>query len=450
VDKETLERWNKYLAKTEKEHPFLKPWYALQKDKQHESEARKLADDFQARVVKVFAEHNRIERENMIRLGGSTERGNLSRADLLSLPRDDYFLWRDLFSDKGILVYDEKGINRFLTGEFKTYLVTLRKNLDQYKKEIPPQYPFLQIISDVAKPKKQHVYLRGDKNNPGDEVDAHFLSILSSGKPKPYTHGSGRLELAEDIADPKNPLTPRVIVNRVWQWHFGVGIARTASNFGELGERPVNPELLDYLAARLLEDKWSIKALQREIMLSATYQLGSDDSQKAETVDPEDRLMWRFNRQRLDAEEVRDAVLFASGKLDLQGGGKPEHLDDSNFKRTVYGFVSRRRLDPMLELFDFPNANSTSEARIVTNVPLQGLFFLNSPLLMSQSEALAARVESSDEKQAIEKAYRLLFDRAPTQKELKLGLEFLHATPEKPWPKYLQVLLSSNEFNYVS
>jgi mono/diheme cytochrome c family protein/cytochrome c553 len=450
VDKETLERWNKYLAKTEKEHPFLKPWYALQKDKQHESEARKFADDFQARVVKVFAEHNRIERENMIRLGGSTERGNLSRADLLSLPRDDYFLWRDLFSDKGILVYDEKGINRFLTGEFKTYLVTLRKNLDQYKKEIPPQYPFLQIISDVAKPKKQHVYLRGDKNNPGDEVDAHFLSILSSGKPKPYTHGSGRLELAEDIADPKNPLTPRVIVNRVWQWHFGVGIARTASNFGELGERPVNPELLDYLAARLLEDKWSIKALQREIMLSATYQLGSDDSQKAETVDPEDRLMWRFNRQRLDAEEVRDAVLFASGKLDLQGGGKPEHLDDSNFKRTVYGFVSRRRLDPMLELFDFPNANSTSEARIVTNVPLQGLFFLNSPLLMSQSEALAARVESSDEKQAIEKAYRLLFDRAPTQKELKLGLEFLHATPEKPWPKYLQVLLSSNEFNYVS
>jgi len=450
VDKETLERWNKYLAKTEKEHPFLKPWYALQKDKQHESEARKFADDFQARVVKVFAEHNRIERENMIRLGGSTERGNLSRADLLSLPRDDYFLWRDLFSDKGILVYDEKGINRFLTGEFKAYLVTLRKNVDQYNKEIPPQYPFLQVISDVAKPKKQHVYLRGDKNNPGDEVDAHFLSILSSGKPKPYTHGSGRLELAEDIADPKNPLTPRVIVNRVWQWHFGVGIARTASNFGELGERPVNPELLDYLAARLLEDKWSIKALQREIMLSATYQLGSDDSQKAETVDPEDRLMWRFNRQRLDAEEVRDAVLFASGKLDLQGGGKPEHLDDSNFKRTVYGFVSRRRLDPMLELFDFPNANSTSEARIVTNVPLQGLFFLNSPLLMSQSEALAARVESSDEKQAIEKAYRLLFDRAPTQKELKLGLEFLHATPEKPWPKYLQVLLSSNEFNYVS
>jgi len=450
VDKETLERWNKYLAKTEKEHPFLKPWYALQKDKQHESEARKFADDFQARVVKVFAEHNRIERENMIRLGGSTERGNLSRADLLSLPRDDYFLWRDLFSDKGILVYDEKGINRFLTGEFKEYLVTLRKNVDQYNKGIPPQYPFLQVISDVAKPKKQHVYLRGDKNNPGDEVDAHFLSILSSGKPKPYTHGSGRLELAEDIADPKNPLTPRVIVNRVWQWHFGFGIARTASNFGELGERPVNPELLDYLAARLLEDKWSIKALQREIMLSATYQLGSDDSQKAETVDPEDRLMWRFNRQRLDAEEVRDAVLFASGKLDLQGGGKPEHLDDSNFKRTVYGFVSRRRLDPMLELFDFPNANSTSEARIVTNVPLQGLFFLNSPLLMSQSEALAARVESSDEKQAIEKAYRLLFDRAPTQKELKLGLEFLHATPEKPWPKYLQVLLSSNEFNYVS
>ena len=378
------------------------------------------------------------------------ERSNLSNANLLSLERDKYFLWRDLFLEKqGILMYGENGIARFLQGEFRSYLATMRKNLNQFTKEIPEQYPYLQIISDVEKPKVQKLFIRGDRNNLGEEVPPQSLAILCNGAPKKFTKGTGRLELAEAIASPENPLTARVMVNRIWQSHFGTGIVRTASNFGQLGERPTHPELLDYLASRFIESKWSVKAMHREIMLSSTYQLSTDDSTKAFTVDPENRLLWRANRKRLDAEELRDSLLYVAGNLDQKIGGKPEELTVENHRRTVYGFVSRKELDPMLALFDFPNPNATSEQRIVTTVPLQGLFFLNSPLMMTQAEALATRVAASDEAASIQKTYRLLFGRAATQKEIELGIEFLKSSKDKPWAKYLQVLLSSNEFIFV-
>ena len=198
---------------------------------------------------------------------------------------------------------------------------------------------------------------------------------------KPFTKGSGRLELAEAIADPNNPLTARVMVNRIWQRHFGQGIVRTPSNFGQLGDRPRHPELLDYLAASFVENKWSIKAMHREIMLSSVYALSAENSAANYAVDPENRLVWRANRRRLDAEALRDSLLYVSGNLDLKPGGKAERLTDENKRRAVYGFVSRRKLDGMLALFDFPSPNNTSEQRLSTNVPLQMLFFMNSALV---------------------------------------------------------------------
>jgi mono/diheme cytochrome c family protein len=450
LDLETLNRWIAYLRKPAREHPYLKPWFDAVAAKKSDDEARKIAEDFQALALTVYTEKKSIEEQNLIRLGGSTERRDLTNANLLSLERDKYFLWRDLFDKQGILIYGENGIARFLQGEFKTYLAALRTDLNQYKKEIPEQYPFLQIISDLEKPKKQKLFLRGDRNNLGDEVPARSLTILSSGPPKIFTKGSGRLELAESIASPDNPLTARVMVNRIWQSHFDTGIVRTTSNFGQLGERPTNPELLDYLAARFIENKWSIKAMNREIMLTATYQLSTEDSPKAVTADPENRLLWRANRKRLDAEELRDSLLFVSGKLDAKIGGKPEPLTVENHRRTVYGFVSRKDLDPLLALFDFPNPNATSEQRIVTTVPLQGLFFLNSPLMINQTEALAQRIAAAGDLTAsVKKTYRLLFGRAPSQKEIDLGIEFLNSNKDQPWPKYLQVLLSSNEFIFI-
>ena len=185
-------------------------------------------------------------------------------------------------------------------------------------------------------------------------------------------------------------------------------------------------------------------------MLTSTYQLSTGDDPKAFTADPENRLLWRANRQRLDVEELRDSLLFVSGKLDATAGGPPQQLTVENKRRTVYGFVSRKDLDPLLALFDFPNPNATSEQRIETTVPLQGLFFLNSPMMIQQTEALAERIGSTgDPATSIQKTYRLLFGRAATPQEITLGTQFLKDNETQPWPKYLQVLLSSNEFIFI-
>jgi hypothetical protein len=283
-------------------------------------------------------------------------------------------------------------------------------------------------------------------NNRGEVVPRHLPSILCAGEPKQFTKGSGRLELAEGIADPGNPLTARVIVNRIWQRHFGRGIVETASNFGSNGARPSHQELLDYLAARLVENKWSIKSLHREIMLSAAYGLSSEDLAANDAVDADNRLLWRANWQRMDAETLRDSLLFVSGNLDLEAGGPPAALNEKNHRRTVYGFVSRRKLDPMLALFDFPNPNSTSEQRVVTNVPLQRLFMMNSSFVEEQSAALAKRL-TGDDPQRVRQAYRILYGRAPSAEELQIGLTFV---AKSGWNEYARVLLNANEFEWVN
>jgi hypothetical protein len=319
------------------------------------------------------------------------------------------------------------------------------------KKDLPPAYPVLQTIADKEKPQEQHVWIRGDQNNPGDPAPPHFLAILSPAEPKPFDRGKERLELAEAIASPSNPLTARVIVNRIWQQHFGYGIVRTPSNFGSQGEPPSHPELLDYLAGRFVKEGWSIKKLHREIMLTAAYALSDEPSDRNYAEDPDNRLLWRYNRRRLDAESLRDSLLYVSGKLDLKEGGPAVRLDKENNRRTVYAYISRRQIDPMLALFDFPNPNNTSEQRLQTTVPLQKLFFMNSPFVIEQSTALTARVAATatTDDQRITATYRLILQRDPTPEERKLAREFIGKNAGA-WPEYTQVLLSSNEFTYLN
>ena len=239
-----------------------------------------------------------------------------------------------------------------------------------------------------------------------------FLAILSPEDRKPFTKGAGRLEFAEAIADPKNPLTARVFVNRVWAQHFGRGIVATPSNFGQLGERPTHPELLDYLASEFVANGWSIKKLHRQILLSDTYALSAQEMEPNKTKDAPNVLLWRANRRRLDVEALRDSMLYVSGKLDCTPAeGKAEHLMNTD-KRTVYGFIGRRKLDGMLALFDFPQPVSTSETRMRTNVPPQRLFLMNSPFVEEQAKALAARVQGDDSAK-IREAYRLVYGREP-------------------------------------
>jgi len=191
--------------------------------------------------------------------------------------------------------------------------------------------------------------------------------------------------------------------------------------------------------------------LHREIMLTAVYALSDEPSERNFAEDPDNRMLWRYNRRRLDAEALRDSILYVSGKLDLTAGGPPVRLAKENNRRTVYAYISRRQLDPMLALFDFPNPNNTSEQRLQTTVPLQKLFFMNSPFVMDQSAALAARVAAtaSGDDQRIAATYRLVLQRDPTPEERKLAREFV-AGNAGAWPQFTQVLLSSNEFTYLN
>jgi hypothetical protein len=276
--------------------------------------------------------------------------------------------------------------------------------------------------------------------------------VLEPSDPQQFQPGSGRLELAERIA--AHPLTARVMVNRIWQHHFGRGIVGTPSNFGRMGDKPSEPELLEYLAGRFIESGFSIKQLHRDIMLSSTYQLSTQLVKANIEQDPDNRLFWRANRQRLDAETIRDTLLFVAGDLDLSIGGPSRELDLKNARRSVYAKVSRFRLEPYLALFDFPDPGMTNEVRNVTNVPLQGLFFLNSPQVSQAAEHLAerlAREAGSDDTARIRLAYRLLYGREVTDRELEFGRAFLgNNTTPAAWREYGQALLSANELVFVN
>jgi mono/diheme cytochrome c family protein len=445
LDEETLTKWTGYLKRERREHGFLKAW--LQARDQH-GDVQKASDDFQVLLLKVNAEKKEIDDKNHITLGANPNRNDLSSANLVSLERDRFVLWEEFFSGRGMLRYGNGKIDRFLSGQWKTYLETLKASMEAAKKDLPPQYPFLQTISDLPKWKDQHVWLRGSKDNPGDLTPPHFLQILSKGDPETF-QGKTRLELAERVASTDNPLTARVMVNRVWQHHFGQGLVRTPSNFGLQGDRPSHPELLDYLASRFMKEGWSLKKLHREMMLSATYQMSAANAAANFEQDPDNRLLWRFNRHRLDVEGLRDSLLYVSGNFDPKAGGPPEKSSAESHRRTMYGYVSRYKLESVLGLFDFPNPVGTSEQRMETNVPLQRLYFMNSEFLMKQSTAFAGRLGEGDDAAKIVKAYAILFQRAPTAEEKQLGLTFLQETHEG-WPQYAQVLLSSNEFSFLN
>ena len=256
----------------------------------------------------------------------------------------------------------------------------------------------------------------------------HFLTVLSTGPPTPLTKGSGRLELADIIAT--HPLSARVIVNRIWKGHFGTGIVDTPSNFGANGEAPTNPALLEYLAATFVEHGRSLKQLHRAIMLSAVYQLGDEARPANVEKDAGNRLYWRGNRRRMTAEQIRDSTLAVSGALDSQMGGPSEELTPDFNRRTIYGKVSRYKLDQFLQLFDFPAATISAEQRFSTSVPLQRLFFMNSDFIQQQGELLARRVAGEPDVRArVRKASRLILGRVPSEPELAAGLAYLEKEP---------------------
>ena len=490
LDPEVLQRWVDYLPKKHS-FPYLNDWQAMTASPEStEDDARVLGDAFQKLVLRVRAAQALIEEQNdAIKAKNDVPKHRLLDAkpsefetfdqfcpgcelELKALPANEALLYQELFialsGDQeerfkpGVLVFMGWGLTRRVGPQFQAYLQAEQKQiaaLDKDLKDTP--YPYVNGMDDKPKIEDVKLNIRGNPHSMGPVVQRGFISVLSPPDKQPYSDGSGRLQFAQDIVN--HPLATRVIVNRIWEWHFGTGIVNTPDNFGVMGDKPSNPELLEYLASEFVSHGRSIKWLQREIMLSAVYRSSAEESPAAHDKDAANRLYSHFNRLRLDAEELRDGMLFAAGDLDLKEiGGASTDFTPENLRRTVYCKVSRYRLNNYLMVFDFPNPSFTAEQRFSSNVPLQQLYFMNNPFVYKQASVLAERVHSEATDEArITKAYEYLFQRKPTADELQLGLKFLSTTPQKPgygvngepvtaWDEYARALLSSNEFQFVN
>jgi hypothetical protein len=336
---------------------------------------------------------------------------------------------------------------------------------------MPPEPVKAPAVAKGGSPLRLHI--RGDAEKLGDVVPPGFLQVLSPSPSSPSSSGSPgtatdrktplptftRLDLADAIARRENPLAARVHVNRVWQHLFGRGLVGTPSNFGNLGDRPSHPELLDTLAVRFMDDGWSTKRLLREIVLSATYRLGNRSDAANLDRDPDDVLLWRMSPRRLDFEAWRDATLAVAGKLDRTVGGPPlaadgktqlHPEDPAHGRRTLYCFVSRFKPNPTLTLFDFPEPNVTAERRNLTTIPQQQLFALNGPFVAAMARETAARLEREEtaDDARVRRAWRSAFGRQPDAQELSASLEYLRST-DRDWSRLCHALLLSNEFAFL-
>ena len=331
--------------------------------------------------------------------------------------------------------------------------ISLRSQLTALDQSAPPALQFANGIQEGGTPNTPYdkigdakIHIRGRYDRLGAAVPRRFPRVIAGESQAPIAQGSGRLELARWIAGDQNPLTARVMVNRLWQWHFGEGIARTPSNFGKLGSPPTHPELLDDLAERFVRSGWSIKAMHRLIMLSAAYQQSSIPDPTAIKGDAANLLFSRVPRRRLEAEELRDALLAVTDGLDPAAGG-PAVNDLNTLRRTLYVMTIRSDRSNFRTLFDAADSSASVDHRIDSTVAPQALFLMNNPFLATRASALAklAQARTLDDRGRIEWLYRRLYDRPATEAEIAIGLRAI----SRDWEAYCQILLCANEFVYV-
>lgn len=345
--------------------------------------------------------------------------------------------------------------------------------LGQFEAAIP--VPARALAMTDGTPENEHVFIRGNHKTQGEEVPRRLLEVLGANQP-PITHGSGRLELAARIVDPKNPLTARVIVNRVWLHHFGEGIVRSPDDYGHMGQLPSHPELLDFLAREFMRDGWSLKRLHRRLLLSSTYRMSSHGDPAAAAADPQNRLWHKMPVLRLEAEIIRDAILATSGRLTrhqfgpgvlphltayMNGRGRPGSGPlDGDGRRSIYINVRRNFLTPMLQAFDYPIPFTTIGRRTVSNVPAQALSLMNNQFVVQQADHWSRQLVTNgkqDPGQRIQAMYVAAFGRPATDAELVEGIDFVAAQSKlhppdqshRAWADYAHVLFNLKEFIFV-
>jgi len=333
-------------------------------------------------------------------------------------------------------------------------LQKLRKELEQWRATAPGAPPRAMALIDVPSPATPRVFLRGNPYNLGPAVPRQFLACLSGSDRKPFADGSGRLELAKAVVDPRNPLTARVFVNRVWQTLFGRGLVTTPGDFGLRGDPPTHPELLDHLASAFVADGWSVKRLVRRIVLSAAYRQRSDERPDAAHVDPDNALLSRMNRRRLGFEPMRDSLLAVSGKLDhsLSGPSVQNFLALTANRRTLYAHLDRLNVPGVYRTFDFPSPDSTSARRDQTTVAPQALFLMNHPFVAECARNLVRRPDVAafaDAHRKLDRVYAILFSRPASDRERTIATEVLAADPATGWQRLAHAFLMTNEFLFV-
>jgi mono/diheme cytochrome c family protein/cytochrome c553 len=461
LDPEILERWAHFVQKKPTNYSYLVPWQKMIAGGGDLDQAKTLAHDFYQKAVEVDKQHAKIKTENeeqMAKLKEATELfdpmpNGIKRKliqhqiDLKALDREASYLWRDMFEidlpesqinmndmdDKkpGLFKLTDWALERRLNPEFAGHLTRSKADIEAFKKAMPPEYPIASGLQDNKEPADLKVFVRGNPYAFGEDAPRGFLSVLSEGDGN-FSKGSGRLELADDIV--KQPLAMRVIVNRIWRWHMGTGIVDTPNNFGVAGDRPSNPELLEYLASKFVADGMSLKKLTKAIVMSRTYQLSTAPVEPSTTKDGANRYYWRANRRRLEAEGIWDGLLAAAGKLDLaKVGGPSAEMDTKMSRRGMYGEVSRVFPNDFQTLFDLPIPTLSAEKRYTTNVALQRLFFLNNDFVHKQAAAMAERVRGAGNDDAqVRKAFEIVYQRDPSAEELKVSLELLHEPAPPP------------------
>jgi hypothetical protein len=446
-----LQRWIPFLdAKSKTHDPVLAPWFAFTAlpEKDFPRDAKELAARIAANadvakpvnplVARAFADaapqslkdvaaiYNKLFTE----VDKAWEAARKAGKPSALADKNQEAVRQVLYAAKAPPNLSDEEVERLIRRKIRSETVKYRRQIEALNWTHPGAPARGMVLTDKPNPADSRIFIRGNPGNPGPVAPRQFLEVLAGPARQPFKQGSGRLELAQNIASKDNPLTARVFVNRVWGWHFGRPFVNTPSDFGVRTEAPVQLDLLNWLAATFIEQGWSLKKLHRLVVLSSTYQQASIAPPRYATLDPDNQFLHKFNRRRLDFEAMRDTLLAASGRLDLTLGGLPVDLTKEPFsgRRTVYGFIDRQNLPAMFRTFDFANPDASSPMRFTTTVPQQALFMMNSPFVVEQARALVNRPEVSSRASDAEKiaaVYQLLHQRAPDADEVKLAQMFL-------------------------
>ncbi|MBL8216778.1 MAG: DUF1553 domain-containing protein [Bryobacterales bacterium] len=464
LDPWIVEQWKKYLKPTGERRPHLEEW-----EMATPTERADVARLYQNRYEGTEQHREQAREQWKVQAEAAKAGGEKAPPDPVFLAGDDRF-FTEVNAAAGPFMMPEKDRESLYKPESREKLARYRAELEALKKSGPEDPPLACAVGE-GENVEQRVFVRGNVDAKGDPVPKAFPVVIAGRHNGAITEGSGRRELAEWLADKQNPLTARVMVNRIWQWHFGEGLVRTPNNFGKLGAAPTHPELLDWLAQRFIASGYSVKAMHRLILESNTYRMSSTPSKRAMEEDPENKLLSYVSPRRLQVEEMRDALLQIDGSVDWTMGGKMmegegtdkefaearKSIDpDSSKRRLVYLPLRRSNLPAMLNLFDFGDATTSNEGRTQTNVAPQALFMMNSGFVAERARTVAAMLRADgalDDAGRVRAAHLRILNRPAQDTFVEGALGYLAKFPggdaEAAWTSLIRTMIASNEFLYV-